>query len=107
MALELAQAPGATVPPDVRVTWTIVSEAGQTVTEQTVAAVRAADRLNAQAQIAVASLPAGAYELRATILMANQAVGVTSMTFHKADSGAECSRPLESCQDLTMPVMWR
>src|SRR5579863_10320931 len=107
MALELAQAPGAVVPPDVRVTWTIVSEAGQTVTEQTVAPVRAAGRLNAQAQIAVASLPAGTYELRATILVAGQPVGVTSMTFRKADGGDDCSRPLESCQDLTRPVIWR
>jgi hypothetical protein len=100
MALEFAQAPGAAVPPDVRVTWTIVSEAGQTVTEQTVAAVRAADRMNAQTQIAVAPLPAGAYELRATILVANQTVGVTSMTFHKTDSGDECSL-LESCQHVS------
>jgi len=106
MAVEFAQAPGAAVPPDVRVTWTIVSEAGQTVTEQTVAAVRAADRLNAQAQIAVASLPAGAYELRATILVANQTVGVTSMTFHKTDSWDECSL-LEFCQDMPMPVIRR
>jgi VWFA-related protein len=107
MALQLTQAPGAVVPSDVRVTWTIVSEAGQTVTEQTVTPVSAADRLNAQAQIAVASLPAGTYELRATILVGIQAVGATSMTFRKADSGDECSTPLESCQDLTRPVIWR
>ncbi len=106
MALELAQAPGAAVPPEVRVTWTIVSEAGQTVTEQTVAAVRAGDRLHAQAQIGVASLPAGAYDLRAAILVANQPVGVTSMSFRKADGGDECTS-LESCQDVTMPVIWR
>ena len=84
------------MPPDVRVTWTILSEAGQTVTEQTVSTARVGDRLNAQAQIAVASLPAGAYELRATLLVASQAVGVTSMNFRKADRGDEC-RPLGSC----------
>ena len=84
MGLELAPADGATPPSDVRVTWTIVTEAGQPVAERTVAAVVAGNRLNAQTQASVASLPAGTYELRATILLANQAAGVTSVTFRKA-----------------------
>ena len=66
-------------------TWTIVTESGQTVAEQTVGAVLAGNRLHAQAQVPVASLPAGTYELRATVLVANQATGVTSTSFRKAD----------------------
>jgi VWFA-related protein len=93
MGLELRQASGAAAPSDVRVTWTIVAEAGQTVTEQTVAAVRGADRLSAQAQIVVASLPAGLYELRATILVANQAVGVMSTSIRKVEKGDDCTWP--------------
>lgn len=85
MGLELASAPGAAPPPGVRVTWTILTESGQTVGEQTVAAAMAGNRLNAQTQVSVASLPPGTYELRATVFVANQAAGVTSLTFRKAD----------------------
>lgn len=92
MGLELAPAQGAAPPSGVRVTWTIVTESGQTVAEQTVAAVFAENRLNAQTQVSVASLPAGAYELRATILVTNQAAGVTSMTFRKADKQVSAPR---------------
>ena len=84
MRLELAPAGEAAPPSDVRVTWTIVTEAGQPVAERTVAAAAAGDRLNAQTQASVASLPAGTYELRATILLLNQPAGVTSVTFRKA-----------------------
>jgi hypothetical protein len=38
--------------------------------------------------VSVSSLPAGTYELRATVLVANQAVGVTSTSFRKADKQA-------------------
>jgi len=91
MGLELAPALGAGPSSDVRVTWTIVRESGQTVAEQTVAAAVAENRLNAQTQVSVASLPAGTYELRATILVANQAAGVTSMTFHKTTDSPDCT----------------
>jgi len=56
-----------------------------------VAAAVAENRLNAQTQVSVASLPAGTYELRATILVANQAAGVTSMTFHKTTDSPDCA----------------
>ncbi len=85
MGLELTPASGAVPPSGVRVTWTIVSESGQTVAEQTVAAAVAGNRLNAQTRASIASLPDGMYELRATILVADQAAGVTSMTFRKGD----------------------
>jgi VWFA-related protein len=82
--VELVPAAGA-APRDVRVTWTISTESGKPVTEQTVTAVVAQDRLNAQTQFPMASLAAGTYELRATILVANQAAGSQSTTFRKAD----------------------
>lgn len=85
MALELAPGQGATPPSDVRVAWTIVTESGQTVAEQKVAAAIAQNRLNAQARFSVGALPAGTYELRATVFIANQAAGVTLLTFRKAD----------------------
>ena len=85
MRLELAPAEQATVPADVRVIWTILTESGQKVAEQTVGAAASGNRLNAQTQASVATLPAGPYELRATLLLANQTAGVTSVTFRKAD----------------------
>ena len=91
MGLELVPDPGAAPPSDVRVTWTIVTESDQKVAEQTIPAALAQNRLNAQTQVSVASLPAGMYELRATILIANQAAGVTSMPFRKADKEVPCS----------------
>jgi hypothetical protein len=84
--LELVPAAGARPPSDVRVTWTIGTESGQPVTEQTVTAVPAPNRLNAQVQIPMASLAAGTYELRATILVASQAAGSMSTTLRKADN---------------------
>jgi len=88
MGLELALAQESAPPSGVRVTWTIVAETGQTVAEQSVGAAIAGNRLHAQAQVPVASLPAGTYELRATVLVANQVVGVTSTSFRKADKQA-------------------
>ncbi len=95
MGLEVAPTAGTAPPADVRVTWTIVTESGRTVAEHTVAAALAENRLNAQTQVSVALLPAGTYELRATILVGNQAAGVTSTTFRKADKQeliGDCSR---------------
>ena len=85
MGLELTPAVEAAPASGVRVTWTVLTESGQYIAEQTVVAAVAANRLNAQNQVSVASLPAGTYELRATVLVANQPAGVTSMTFRKAD----------------------
>jgi len=85
MGLELVPAPDAAPPTGVRVTWTIITGSGETVAEHTVTAAFAENRLNAHTQVSVASLPAGTYELRATVLVANQPAGVTSMSFRKAD----------------------
>lgn len=91
MGLELAPAQEAAPPSDVRVTWAIVTESGQTVAQQTVGAVLSGNRLSAQTQVSASSLPAGTYELRATVLVANQAVGVTSMGFRKSDKQVACA----------------
>jgi hypothetical protein len=91
VGLELALAQDAAPPSGVRVTWTIVAESGQTVAEQTVGAALAGNRLLAQTVVSLSSLPAGMYELRATVLVGNQAAGVTSTSFRKADKQAcEC-----------------
>ena len=92
MGLELAPAQDAAPLSEVRVAWAIVTESGQTVALQTVGAVLSGNRLNAQTQVSVSSLPAGAYELRATVLVANQAAGVTSMSFRKSDKQVACAR---------------
>ena len=91
MGLELEPAQDAAPPSDVRVTWAIITESGQTVAQQTVGAVLTGNRLNAQTQVSVSSLPAGAYELRATVLVANQAAGVTSVSFRKSDKQVACA----------------
>lgn len=92
LGLELVRAQEAAPSSGVQVTWAIVTEAGQTVAQQTVAtAVLAENRLNAQTQVSVSSLPAGAYELRATVLVANQAAGVVSMSFRKSDKQVACA----------------
>jgi VWFA-related protein len=90
MGIEVVPDIGGAPPSDVRVTWTILTESAQKVAEQTVPAAFAQNRLNAQTQVSVASLPAGTYELRATILVANQTAGVTSMTFRKGDKEVPC-----------------
>jgi hypothetical protein len=91
--LELALASAPPAPSGVSVTWAVVNEAGQTIGEQTVAATSAETRLSAQTRLSIAPLPPGTYELRATIRVANQAVGVTSTSFRKADKQAcACGR---------------
>jgi hypothetical protein len=85
MGLELLPAAGELAPSDVRVTWTVLAETGQPIGEQTVAAVLTQDRLYAQGRISAASVPPGTYELRATILVANNAAGVTSVSLRKSD----------------------
>jgi VWFA-related protein len=93
--VELVFAQEAAPPTGVRVTWAIVTESGQPVAQQTVDAVPAGNRLNAQTQVSVSSLPAGTYELRATVLIANQAAGGTSVSFRKSDKLAcACGIPL-------------
>ena len=84
-ALELTPTPGSTPPSEVRVIWTIVTEAGQAVAEHMAPAGARADRLNAQIDIPVGSLSAGIYQLRPTVFVANQTVGVTSITFRKTE----------------------
>jgi hypothetical protein len=44
-----------------------------------------ADRLAAQTEIPVGSLSAGSYQLRATVLIGDQAVGVASIPFRKIE----------------------
>ncbi len=91
IGLELMPSQGA-APSGVQVTWAIVTETGQTVAQRTVAtAALAENRLNAQTQVSVSALPAGNYELRATVLVANQPAGFTSMRFRKSEKQAACA----------------
>jgi hypothetical protein len=92
--LELALASEAAPPSGVSVTWAVVNDAGQTIGEQTVAAASAENRLNAQTKLSIAPLPPGTYDLRATVRVGNQSVGVTSTSFRKDDRRA-CACPLE------------
>src|SRR5579864_6333818 len=91
--LELYPASDAPLPPDVRVQWSVIGSAQQPAAEQSVVPAHTTDRLTAAGQFPLDSLAPGTYELRATVLVAGQAVGTVSTTFRKADKGGQLLTP--------------
>jgi VWFA-related protein len=85
--LELYAAPEAPLPAAVQVRWSLVGSTVEPVAEQSVEAVRAADRLTASGQFPLDSLAPGLYEIRATVLVDGRALGSVSTTVHKAVGG--------------------
>jgi hypothetical protein len=85
--LEIYPAPGATPPPDLRVEWTIVGDSVQPVADQVAVPVSGSGRLTVQGSFPLATLPAGTYEIRATLLVGGKPAGTTSTTVRKVDKG--------------------
>ena len=81
--LELYPAGSAPLPATVRVHWSLVGEGPQPLADVSVVPARAADRLTAAGEFKLDSLAPGAYELRATVLVDEAAVGSTSTVIRK------------------------
>jgi VWFA-related protein len=86
--LELYPASSAPMPAAVRVHWSLIGDGPQPLGDVSVAPVRAADRLTAAGQFRLESLAPGPYELRATVLVDDVAVGTTSTIIRKVVSPA-------------------
>jgi hypothetical protein len=84
--LEIYPSAGAAAP-DLRVEWTIVGDSVQPVADQVAVPVSGAGRLTVQGNFPLATLPAGTYEVRATLLVGGKAVGSTSTTVRKVEKG--------------------
>jgi hypothetical protein len=79
--LELYAPPAPAAPPPslgVKVQWALVGADGKTLDEKVVTAAPGTDRLNANAEFAVAKLAPANYTLRATVLVNDAAVGSVS-----------------------------
>jgi hypothetical protein len=85
--LELYAPSNAPMPSDVGVEWSLVGSAAEPAPGQFVVPVQASDRLTAAGRFTLAHLAPGAYEVRATVLVAGHAVGTVSTTIRKAGSG--------------------
>jgi VWFA-related protein len=92
--LELYAGSDAPIPTDVRVEWILLGDAVAPVADQNVVPARADDRLTAQTQFALGPLAPGIYTIKATVLVAGQAVGTVSTTIRKPTPTAE--RPMDS-----------
>lgn len=85
--LELYPASDAPLPADVRVQWSVIGSGLQPAAEQFVVPTHSTDRLTATGEFPLDNLAPGTYELRATVLVAGQAVGTVSTSFRKSDKG--------------------
>jgi hypothetical protein len=83
MFVELYPDSGPIAPEDVRVQWTLTGDGAKTVFDQIVEAIRNADRLTAENQVPLASLRAGEYDVKATVIVAGHPVGAVSTTVRK------------------------
>jgi VWFA-related protein len=85
--LELYPSADAPWPASVRVQWSLLGAAMQSIGDQVVVPVRTADRLTAAGQFALSTLPLGTYEVRATVFVDGMPVGTVSTTIRKAEKG--------------------